>query len=101
MKVDDGIKDRKFIVFESQLMTLFHRCHSCGLEVKLETSIVGILLVVNGICPDGHVLHWQSQPMVRGMAAGKSKYSCTETPKTSIKSNLGANKELNAFNKTW
>ena len=30
----------------------------------------------------------------------KSKYSCTETPKTSIKSNLGANKELNAFNKT-
>ena len=26
--------------------------------------------------------------------------SCTETPKTSIKSNLGANKELNAFNKT-
>ena len=70
VKVDDGIKDRKFIVFESQLMTLFHRCHSCGLEVKLETSIVGTLLVVNGICPDGHVLHWQSQPMVRGMAAG-------------------------------
>ena len=51
-------------------MILFYRCHSCGLEVKLETSIVGTLLVVNGICPDGHVLHWQSQPMVRGMAAG-------------------------------
>ena len=32
--------------------------------------IVGTLLVVNGICPDGHVLHWQSHPMVRGMAAG-------------------------------
>ena len=26
--------------------------------------------MVNGICPDGHVLHWQSQPMVRGMEAG-------------------------------
>ena len=26
--------------------------------------------MVNGICPDGHVLHRQSQPMVRGMAAG-------------------------------
>ena len=26
--------------------------------------------MVNGICPDGHVLHWQSQPLVRGMAAG-------------------------------
>ena len=36
------------------------RCHSCGLEVKLETSIRGILLVVNGICPNGHVLHRQS-----------------------------------------
>ena len=32
-------KDRKFIVFESQLMQVFQRCHSCGLEVKLETSI--------------------------------------------------------------
>ena len=68
--MDDGIKDRKFIVFESQLMTLFNRCPSCGLEVKLETSTIGTLLVVNGICPDGHVLHWQSQPMVKGMAAG-------------------------------
>ena len=70
VKVDDGIKDRKFIVFESQLMTQFRRRHSCGLEVKLKTSIVGTLLVVNGIFPDGHVLHWQSQPMVRGMTAG-------------------------------
>ena len=63
-------KERKFIVFESQLMQLFQRCHSCGLEVKLKTSIRGTLLVVNGICPDGHVLHWQSQPLVKGMAAG-------------------------------
>ena len=58
-------KDHKFIVFESQLMPLFQRCHSCSLEVKLETSIRGTLLVVNGICPDEHVLHWQSQPLVR------------------------------------
>ena len=45
--LDDGYK---FIVFEFRMMmTLFCRCHSCGLEVKLETSIVGPLLVVNGI----------------------------------------------------
>ena len=75
VKMDDGIKDHKFIVFESQLMILFHRCHSCGLEVKLATFIVGTWLVVNGICPDGHVLHWQSQPMVRGMAAGNQLLS--------------------------
>ena len=57
MTVDDEIKDCKFIVFESQLMALFHWYHSCGLEVKLETFVVGTLLVVNGTCPDGHVLH--------------------------------------------
>ena len=44
--------------------------YSCGQEIKLEISVIGTLLVVNGICPDGHVLHWQSQPMVRVMAAG-------------------------------
>ena len=64
------MKDRKFIVFESQLLSLFRRCHSCGQEVKLETSIVGTMLVVSGTCPDGHVLKWQSQPMIKGMAVG-------------------------------
>ena len=65
--MDNGIKDLKFIVLKCQLMTMFH---SFVLEVKLETSVVGTYLVVNNICPDGHVLHWQSQPMVRDMAAG-------------------------------
>ena len=26
--------------------------------------------MVNDIHPDGHMLHWQSQPMVRSVAAG-------------------------------
>ena len=51
-------------------MQLFHRCRSCGLEVKLKASVRGTLLVVSGVCTDGHILHWQSQPMVRCMAAG-------------------------------
>ena len=51
-------------------MQLFHRCCSCGLEVKLKASIRGTLLVVSGVCSNGHILHWQSQPMVRGMVAG-------------------------------
>ena len=70
--MDDGIKNHTFIVFESQLMTPLHRCHtcSCGIEVKLETSVVGTLFMVNYIRPNGYVLHWQWQPMVRGMAAG-------------------------------
>ena len=63
--------DRKFIVFESQLMMLFKRCRSCGLEmVKLKTSTSGTLLEVSGICPDGHVLFWQSQPVVIHIPAG-------------------------------
>ena len=32
-------KDHEFIVSESQLIQLFKQCHSCGLEVKLKTSI--------------------------------------------------------------
>ena len=27
-------------------------------------------MVVSVICPDGHVLDWQSQPIVRGVATG-------------------------------
>ena len=65
MTVNDGIEEHKFIVFESQLLASFHKCHSCGQAVKLETSVIGTLLVENSTCPDGHVLHWQSQPMVR------------------------------------
>ena len=44
--------------------------YKCGLEVELKTSIRGTLLVVNGSCPHGHDVHWQSQPTVRNMAAG-------------------------------
>ena len=68
MKVT-SLRTVKFIVFESQLLQLFQQCHSCILEVKLKTSIQGKLLVV-GVCADGHILHWQSQPMVKGMAVG-------------------------------
>ena len=49
-------EERKFIVFESQLMLLMKRCRVCGLDMELKTSIRGTLLVVSGICPDGHVL---------------------------------------------
>ena len=66
----DVTKGCKFMVFESQLMQLFQWCHSCGLEVKFKISVRGTLLAVSGVCPDGHIPHWQSQPVVRCMAAG-------------------------------
>jgi len=63
---NDIAGDRKFIVFESQLMMLFKMCCSCGQEMlELKTSTLGTLFEVNGTYPDGHVLHWQSQPVVR------------------------------------
>ena len=46
------------------------QCRSCRQEVELNTSVRGTLLVVHGTCPDGHVLNWQSQPLVRDMGAG-------------------------------
>ena len=65
---------KKFIVFESCLFKLLKQCciRSCGQEVELNTSVRGTLLIVkfNGTCPDGHVLSWQSQPLVRDVGAG-------------------------------
>ena len=37
---------------------------------ELKTSIQGTLLVVNGSCPHGHEVYWQSQPTVKNMGAG-------------------------------
>ena len=69
---DDLQKERKFIVFESCLLFLSSQCCKCGLEVELKTSINkrDIVDFVNGLCPHGHDVHWQSQPTVRNMAAG-------------------------------
>ena len=63
-------KENKFLVFESCPFKLLKQCCSCGQEVELNTSARGTLLVVNGTCPDGHVLTWQSQPLIRDVGAG-------------------------------
>ena len=63
-------KDKEYIVFESCLFKLLKQCSSCGQVVELNTSVRGILLVVNGTCPDRHVLTWQSQPLIRDVGAG-------------------------------
>ena len=63
-------KEKKFIVFESCLFKLLKQCCSCGQEVELNTSVRGTLLLVNDTCPDGHVLSWQSQPLIRNVGAG-------------------------------
>ena len=57
-------------MFESCLFKLLKECCSCGQEVELNTSVRGTLLIVNDTCPDGHVLSWQFQPLIRDVGAG-------------------------------
>ena len=57
--------ERKFI-FESCLLYLLNEIHN----VQLKTSTRGTLLVVSGSCPNGHELHWESQPLLNSMAIG-------------------------------
>ena len=37
---------------------------------KLICYTVEDFCLVNGVCPDGNILQWQSKSIVRGMAAG-------------------------------
>ena len=55
---------------------LFQHCHTCGLEVELKATTVGTILVVDGVCHDGYILHWQSQPTVNCMPAGNLLQQC-------------------------
>ncbi|KAL1437561.1 hypothetical protein MTO96_048836 [Rhipicephalus appendiculatus] len=63
--------ERKFIVFESSLRELFANCSACGQALgNLNFSVVGTLVVVEGVCEQQHKLQWRSQPLVRGSGAG-------------------------------
>ena len=50
---EDLQKERKFLVFESCLMSLLLQYTKCDQEVELKTSVSGTLLVVTGSCPHG------------------------------------------------
>ena len=51
------------------LLPLLKKC-CCGHDVQLKTSTRGTLLVVSDSCPNGHKLHWESQPLLNSMAVG-------------------------------
>ena len=55
-------------MFESCLVKLLKQCCSCGQEVELSTSVRGTYIVNSKW--DGHVLSWQSQPLIRDVGAG-------------------------------
>ena len=63
--------DEKFLVFKEQLDELLKRCPECGAAVrKKHSSTQGTLLLVTLKCINGHAYTWNSQPMIKGMAAG-------------------------------
>ena len=63
--------DVKFMVFKEQLDKLLKRCPECGAGIRKKyTSTQGSLLLVTLKCIISHAYTWNSQPMIKGMAAG-------------------------------
>ena len=63
--------DVKFLVFNQELVKLFKRCHECGAGIRKKyESTQGSQLLVTLKCINGQIHFWNSQPMIKGMAAG-------------------------------
>ena len=64
-------KQKKFIVFENELLKLFKFCQQCGSPTDTTTMIQhGSMVTVKTSCMSGHTVTWKSQPQVKGTAAG-------------------------------
>ncbi|KAL1481399.1 hypothetical protein MTO96_034490 [Rhipicephalus appendiculatus] len=73
--------ERKFIVFESSLRELFANCSACGQALgNLNFSVVGTLVVVEGVCEQQHKLQWRSQPLVRASPAFHQLKTIVDNP---------------------
>lgn len=65
------VKDRKFIIFESELNKLLNACPVCREPICEQTKRVqGTALFIKFECLSGHVYQWCSQPFVSNMCAG-------------------------------
>ena len=68
-------KERKFIVFESELDTLFFHCDKCCTCTTIKQSnigkkVIGTMLQVTANCECGDIRVWHSQPMSNTMPPG-------------------------------
>ncbi|WAR27817.1 hypothetical protein MAR_013521 [Mya arenaria] len=67
----DVHKQRKFLVFEDNLLELFNRCEMCHLPTKGKVcNVQGSAMAIKQVCECGHTRRWESQPKVRGVPAG-------------------------------
>ncbi|XP_070412241.1 uncharacterized protein [Nothobranchius furzeri] len=64
-------KDKKYIVYEKQLLGLFRRCPVCTGRCVVNTTTIGTLLRVTQRCSCcEHYNEWSNQPMVNSIPAG-------------------------------
>lgn len=73
IETNNEAKERKFIVFESELDTLFFHCDKCTTTIKpsnIEKKVMGTMLQVTTNCECGHIRIWRSQPMSNTMPLG-------------------------------
>ena len=63
-------KQKEFIVFENELLKLFKFGQQCGSPIDTTMTQHGSMVTVKTSCTNGHTLTWESQPWVKGTAAG-------------------------------
>ena len=63
--------DKKYLVFSNCLDQLLKRCPKCGVVVTSQKKkTTGSMLSVEMICLDGHITHWDSQPIIKRKPVG-------------------------------
>ena len=64
-------EERKFIVFESQLLSPFTFCPQSGKIITTKRkNTQGSMLIIKTTCLNGHSNVWQSQPKINEAAIG-------------------------------
>ena len=73
-ETDEGnelVKEKKYLVFESELFKLFTNCPKCSSPIiNMEKHKLGSMLSVKYSCLNGHILKWNSQPLINAMPGG-------------------------------
>ena len=64
-------QEKKYIVFESCLLSLFAACPICDQQAKVKTRTTGTFLCVTQSCGDcDYQRIWESQPIINNVPAG-------------------------------
>nr|XP_022286598.1 uncharacterized protein LOC111099572 isoform X1 [Crassostrea virginica] len=75
-ELDDRLRSpqdqKKFFVFEENLMELFSRCRNCSAKTTGKVRhVIGSMIKIQQVCEVCEfTYHWQSQPVVAGKPAG-------------------------------